>query len=74
MYPLVAPAGTVAVMLLAVLVCTAAGVPLNSTTGAAPKLYPLIVTLVPGAPSVGLKVVTTVGLFGPLPVSTMFFR
>ena len=74
MAPEVAPAGTVTVRLLLPTAVTAAGEPLKATTGDAPKLNPDTTTEVPGGPSVGLNVVRTVGLFGPLPVSTKFLR
>jgi hypothetical protein len=53
--PVVAPPGTVTVMLVALQLLTAAGVPLNVTCPLAPKLVPLIVTAVPTAPEVGFR-------------------
>src|SRR5712691_810963 len=53
--PVVAPAGTVAVMVVAEFTVKLALVPLNSTTVAPVKLVPLMVTLVPTGPLVGVK-------------------
>lgn len=53
--PVVAPAGTAAVMLEAEAAVTVAVTPLKETTGEAPKLVPLIVMLAPGAPLVGVN-------------------
>ena len=62
--PLVAPAGTEAVICVPpALTEEAAVVPLNFTTGDAPKLEPLIVTLVPTAPELGLNPL----IVGPVP-------
>jgi hypothetical protein len=59
--PLVAPAGTVAVIeVLLVTVRVAASVPLNFTIAAAPKPVPVIVTDVPTGPLAGEKLVTLV--------------
>ena len=58
--PVVAPVGTDVVMLVAVLAETVAVVPLNFTVlfaGVALKLVPVIITEVPTAPLVGLKLV-----------------
>src|SRR6266446_2846969 len=60
--PLVAPAGTVAVMVVAEPTVKLALVPLNSTAVAPVKLAPLIVTLVPTGPLVGVKLETVGGL------------
>src|SRR5947208_4679450 len=60
--PLVAPAGTVAVIAVAELTVKLALVPLNSTALAPVKLVPLIVTLVPTGPLAGVKLVTVGGL------------
>lgn len=54
--PVVAPAGTVTPMLVALQLVTAAAVPLNVTVllpWVAPKLLPVIVTAVPGGPDAG---------------------
>jgi hypothetical protein len=57
-FPVVAPAGTVVVILLAELIANGvAGTPLNVTDVAPVKLAPLIVTVVPTAPLVGVKLV-----------------
>jgi len=53
--PVVAPEGTVAVMLVLLPTVKLADVPLNLTAVAPVKLVPVIVTLVPTAPEVGLK-------------------
>src|SRR5262245_17682592 len=58
--PVVAPAGTVAAMLVADQLVVAAVVPLKVTVlvpCVAPKLVPVIVTAAPTAPLVGLRVV-----------------
>src|SRR5205814_8803987 len=55
--PLVAPAGTVAVIAVAEPTVKLALVPLNSTALAPVKLVPLIVTLVPTGPLPGVKLV-----------------
>src|SRR5256885_13275473 len=55
--PLVAPAGTVAVIAVAELTVKLALVPLNSTALAPVKFVPLIVTLVPTGPLAGVKLV-----------------
>src|SRR5436190_17947284 len=60
--PLVAPAGTVAVIAVAELAVKLALVPLNSTAEAPVKLVPLMVTLVPTGPLPGLKLVIVGGL------------
>jgi len=72
--PVPAPAGTVAVMVFPPETLATAPTPLNSTTGEVPKLYPLIVTMVPAGPEAGENEVITVGLLGPVPVSTTFFK
>jgi hypothetical protein len=53
--PLVAPVGTVAVMVVAEFTVKLALVPLNRTALAPVKLVPLIVTLAPAGPLVGAK-------------------
>src|SRR6202007_2827523 len=53
--PLVAPDGTVAVIVVAELTVKLALVPLNRTAVAPVKLVPLMVTLVPTGPLVGVK-------------------
>src|SRR5947199_8900033 len=53
--PVVAPAGTVAVIVVAEPTVKLALVPLNSTAVAPVKFVPLIVTLVPTGPLVGVK-------------------
>ena len=56
--PVVAPTGTVVVMLVTVLAVTTAAVPLNFTMllpGVVAKLVPVMVTAVPIAPDVGVK-------------------
>src|SRR5439155_19507361 len=60
--PLVAPAGTVAVIAVAEPTVKLALVPLNSTAVAPLKLVPLIVTLVPTGPLPGVKLVIVGGL------------
>src|SRR5213595_2179662 len=60
--PLVAPAGTVAVIAVAELTVKLALVPLNSTALAPVKLVPLMVTLVPTGPLPGVKLVIVGGL------------
>jgi hypothetical protein len=58
MVPVVAPAGTVVVMLVAVEAVTTAGTPLKLTVllpGVALKFVPVMVTVVPGNPLVGVK-------------------
>src|SRR5947208_1252001 len=60
--PLVAPAGTVAVIAVAELTVKLALVPLNSTALAPVKLVPLIVTLVPTGPLLGVKLEIVGGL------------
>jgi hypothetical protein len=60
--PLAAPAGTVAVIVLAEFTLKPALVPLNSTAVAVLKLVPLIVTLVPTGPLPGVKLETVGGL------------
>jgi hypothetical protein len=71
--PVVAPAGTVAVMLVAAQPVTVASVPLNRTVLApcdAPKLVPVIVTAVPAGPLVGASVVM-VGGVGETPATPL---
>ena len=53
--PEVAPLGTVAVISVAEDAVTVAVVPLNLIVGEEPKLVPLIVTLAPTVPELGLK-------------------
>src|SRR5439155_1105092 len=60
--PLVAPDGTVAVIAVAEFTVKLALVPLNRTAVAPLKLVPLIVTLVPTGPLVGVKLVMVGGL------------
>src|SRR5438552_9563866 len=60
--PLEAPAGTVAVIAVAELTVKLALVPLNRTALAPVKLVPLIVTLVPTGPLVGVQLVIRGGL------------
>ena len=60
--PLEAPAGTVAVMAIAEFTAKLALVPLNSTAVAVVKFVPLIVTLVPTGPLVGVKLEMVGGL------------
>ena len=58
MLPVVAPAGTVVVMLVVVAAVTMAAVPLNLTVllaGVVLKFVPVIVTVVPTEPPVGVK-------------------
>ena len=57
MTPVVAPAGTVAVILTGVLTVKVAAVPLNVTDDAPAKLAPLMATLVPAVPVDGVKLV-----------------
>ena len=84
-FPKVAPAGTVVVMLVAVEEETAAAIPLKRTTfsvGVMLKFVPVIVTVVPSAPLLGVKLekvgeATTIKLVGavvmvmPLVVTAM---
>lgn len=61
-FPLVAPAGTGTAMLLALQLVGVAAVPLNFTLllpWVAPKLAPVMVTMVPIEPAVGLKLLMT---------------
>src|SRR5439155_16576584 len=70
--PLVAPAGTVAVIAVAGLTVKLALVPLNRTALASVKLVPLIVTLVPTGPLAGVKLEMVGGLITvklPAPVA-----
>jgi hypothetical protein len=60
--PVAAPAGTVAVIVVAEFTVKLALVPLNSTAVAAVKFVPLIVTLVPTGPLAGVKLATVGGL------------
>src|SRR6267143_1359806 len=60
--PLEAPAGTVAVIVVAEFTVKLALVPLNSTDVAPVKFVPLMVTLVPTGPVVGVKLVMVGGL------------
>src|SRR5436190_2076180 len=60
--PLVAPAGTVAVIAVAEPTVKLELVPLNSTALAPVKLVPLIVTLAPTGPLPGVKLVMVGGL------------
>src|SRR5437762_4502809 len=60
--PVVAPAGTVAVIVVAEPTVKLALVPLNSTAVAPVKFVPLIVTLVPTGPLAGAKLVIVGGL------------
>src|SRR5882762_3725700 len=62
MGPLEAPVGTVAVIVVAEPTVKPALAPLNSTAVAPVKLVPLMVTLVPTGPPVGVKLVTVGGL------------
>jgi len=66
--PVVAPAGTVTLIDVAVLVTMVAGTPLNVTAVALPRLTPVMVTLLPTAPEVGVKLVIT---GGPITVKLM---
>jgi hypothetical protein len=54
--PVVAPVGTVAVMLVLIQAVVVAVVPLNFTVPLVPKFKPVIVTDDPTAPFVGLKI------------------
>ena len=61
--PVVAPAGTVSAMLVLFQVVAVAAVPLKVTVllpCVAPKFVPVIVTGVPTAPEVGLRVATII--------------
>jgi hypothetical protein len=60
--PVVAPDGTVAVIAVAELTVKLALVPLNSTALAPVKLVPLMVTLVPTGPLLGVKLAIVGGL------------
>jgi hypothetical protein len=65
--PLVAPLGTVALTLVLELTVKLAEVPLNVTAVAPVKFVPMIDTLVPTGPLVGLNEVTVGGLAPPEP-------
>ena len=78
MSPVLAPAGTIVVIVVAVFTVKAADVPLNVTAVAPVKLAPLIVTLVPIGPLVGetLVILGATTKFGelvavPAPVVTL---
>src|SRR2546427_13290492 len=60
--PVVAPAGTLAVIVVAEPTVKLALVPLNSTAVAVVKFVPLIVTLVPTGPLAGAKLAIVGGL------------
>jgi hypothetical protein len=60
--PVIAPAGTVAVIAVAEFTVKPALVPLNRTAVAPVKFVPLMVTLVPTGPLLGVKLVTVGGL------------
>jgi hypothetical protein len=62
MYPVVAPAGTSALILVEWSEMTVATVPLKVTVFAFRRWAPLIVTSVPGFPEVGLKLLIFGGL------------
>ena len=62
-FPVVAPAGTVAVICTPLFTLNAAATPLNRTESTVEKLLPEIVTDVPTGPLLGLKSV----MFGPPP-------
>lgn len=62
-FPVVAPAGTVAVIWVPLLMTNAAATPLNRTESTAEKVLPEIVTDVPMGPLLGLKLV----MFGAPP-------
>ena len=55
MRPVVAPAGTVVTIWVAVSDTMVAEVPLNATLVAPERFWPVMVTVVPAAPDVGLK-------------------
>ena len=57
MVPEPAPEGTVTVILVELEAVTTALMPLNATTGDGPKFVPVIITVAPVAPLVGLKLV-----------------
>ena len=59
--PVVAPAGTVAWIAVAEVTVNVAAVPLNVTAVAPVKFVPLIVTLAPAGPLVGVKLVIVGG-------------
>lgn len=67
--PVVAPAGTVTTMLVGLQLVTVAGVPLKVTVPPDPKFDPLMVTVVPTIPELGLRPLMTgaVGGGGPPP-------
>jgi hypothetical protein len=70
--PVVAPTGTVVVMLVVVLEIIVAVVPLNLTmlfAGATPKLVPVIVTEVPKIPTFGVNPVIIGGVINVNPAS-----
>ena len=59
--PFDAPTGSVAVMLVAELMVNVAAVPLKATAVTPMKLVPVIVTAIPAAPLVGVKLVIVGG-------------
>ena len=56
-FPVVAPAGTVAVIFVSELTVKVAALPLNFTDVAPVRVVPVMVTEVPTAPLVGVKLV-----------------
>lgn len=77
-FPVVAPAGTVVVILVVVLAETTAVVPLNFTVllaGVALKFVPVMVTLVPTGPLEGVKLVMVgVSAAPTVNVSVLFIK
>jgi len=63
-FPVVAPAGTVAVICVTLLTANEADVPLNLADVAPVKLLPVMVTTVPGCPLDGEKLLTIGGGVG----------
>lgn len=61
MGPVENPAGTIAPMIVLLVTKKVAAVPLNETAEALVKLTPVILTVVPGAVLVGVKLVMLAG-------------
>jgi len=68
--PVAAPAGTVAVIWVALITENVAALPLNATAVAPVRFVPLIVTAVPIGPDVGEKLVTVGALVAAVTVKT----
>jgi hypothetical protein len=71
MWPVVAPAGTVVTILVAMSDTTVATVALNATLVAPERFWPVMVTVVPAAPEAGVKLLipgVTVVVIRPIEV------